>query len=363
LDIAVLAQGNSPFGHAYARAFRDEGHRSFLLSMAPCEPVWPDIPIRILGPKHFTPSETSARLPYLKMILPLRRALREIKPDILFALFLTSGGLLGSISGHRPLVVSALGSDVNHKIGRFLWRQIYRWEAQHACRLHAVSEDLSSKLQEGLGVPPERIVVAPVGIDTSHFFYVEPASRPCASRIVCTRSHHEIYGQATLVRAMESLVARRFPCHLTFAGGIAVEKTHRLVRESIISDQVTFLNGFRYEDLPSILAGADVYVSCSETDGTSNSMLEAMSTGLFPVVSDIPANRPWVKHRENGFLFPVGDDRALADCLIEALSSPEIRARAAPVNREKVLRDGDLMGGARKLLAVFEECLQEAGRG
>jgi glycosyltransferase involved in cell wall biosynthesis len=68
-------------------------------------------------------------------------------------------------------------------------------------------------------------------------------------------------------------------------------------------------------DLPGFLRAADVYVSASSSDGTSSSLLEAMASGLYPVVSDITANRPWVEHGKNGLLFAVGDAASLAEAL------------------------------------------------
>ena len=66
------------------------------------------------------------------------------------------------------------------------------------------------------------------------------------------------------------------------------------------------------------LHSGSCYISASLSDGTANSLLEAMAAGLFPIVSDIPANREWIADGENGMLFPPGDHMALARCLERA---------------------------------------------
>jgi hypothetical protein len=64
---------------------------------------------------------------------------------------------------------------------------------------------------------------------------------------------------------------------------------------------IRFIGYVPHEELAGFLAAADVYVSTSTTDGASVSLDEAMACELAPVVTDIPANRAWIKDGENGF--------------------------------------------------------------
>jgi glycosyltransferase involved in cell wall biosynthesis len=357
--IAVLTHGSSPFGVHYGRAFQALGHPVDLLSLSHVESETPGLPYRVVGPEEFRPRETASRLAYLRTIGPVRRAIREIRPDILLALYLSSAGLVGCLSGHPCVVVSALGSDVNTRIDRPLWRWLFRWECRRARLVHAVSEPLAETLRGRFGVDPGKILVAPIGVDTRHVPLVDPASRPNAGQVLCTRAHLPLYDQDTLVRAMARLKARGAAAHLTFTSTKAVERTRGLVRDLGVEDRVTFREDYTYEEMPAVLAAADVYVSCSRSDGTSSSLLEAMSSGLFPVVSDIPANRPWIEDGRSGLLFPVGDDAALAERLAEVLAMPERRAAASPINHQIVLDRGDLMTEARRMIAAFEKCLRQ----
>jgi glycosyltransferase involved in cell wall biosynthesis len=71
--------------------------------------------------------------------------------------------------------------------------------------------------------------------------------------------------------------------------------------------------------MPDLLSRADIYVSTSLYDGTSVSLLEAMGSGAFPVVTDIPANREWITNGQNGFLVPIDEEKYLADRIIDAI--------------------------------------------
>ena len=361
MRISILIHAESPFGHQYGRIFSQRGHDVELLSLSAYEGSGTDVPVKVVGPPGFKPWESSSRLlPYLKTVLPLRRAVRRFAPDILFASYLSSGGMLACLTGHDHIVLSAIGSDVVSRVSSRLWRAIFRWEVRRSVLVHLVSEPLAQILSERIGVPREKMLVAPIGVDTRLLGFVDPADRPGTGRIICTRGHRPVYGQETLVKAIARLKQRGIACHVTFTHAHPwVKETRRLVGVHGVEDRVTFIPGFEAEELPSLLAGADVYVSASYSDGTSVSLLECLSTGTFPVVSDIPANRPWVEHGRNGLLFPPGDDEALADRLAEALARPELRAAAAPISRRIAVEKADIYGEADRLLAAFESCLNE----
>ena len=358
MRISILTHGASPFGVTYARAFARQGHQVEVLSLTPCRPV-ADVPMRVVGSAKFKPLETSSRIPYLKTIRPVRRAVRDSSPDILFAIYLSSAGIVACLSGHPHVVVSAQGSDVVTHVDRWVWRAVFRWLARRACLVHAVSEHLADVLADRVGLARDRILVCPIGVDTDQLAFVEPYRRPGSGHILNTRAHKPVYDQATFVRAMARLKACGVSFRVTFGHAFQAESTRRLVHEMGLDDRTVFLGGYTADELPGLLAAADLYVSCSRSDGTSISLLEAMSTGTFPVVSDIPANRPWVEHGRNGYLFPAGDDAAMADRLEEALARPDVRAAAASLNRQIVLDHGDVNRLTSKLLAAFQASLAE----
>ena len=201
---------------------------------------------------------------------------------------------------------------------------------------------------------PEKMLVAPIGVDIGRIAFAAPSSRPGTGLLLDTRAHAPVYGQATLLKALRRLQQRGVAVHATFASGRDVHHTRDLADSLGVTGLCTFLGGFRDEELSGILASHDVYVSCTPRDGTSNSLLEALASGLFPVVSDIPANRPWVADTRTGLLFPPGDDARLADALERALCSPGLRTAAAAPGRALVERQGDLGRQADRLLAAFE---------
>ena len=89
------------------------------------------------------------------------------------------------------------------------------------------------------------------------------------------------------------------------------------------------------DEMAGWLARAEVVISASHSDSTSQSLLESMASGTVPVVSDIEGNREWVSDGDGARLFAPGDDAGCARAVLAALSDPawceSARARNARV--------------------------------
>jgi glycosyltransferase involved in cell wall biosynthesis len=94
---------------------------------------------------------------------------------------------------------------------------------------------------------------------------------------------------------------------------------------------------------------AGIYVSTSLSDGTSASLIEAMTCRIPVVVTDIAGNREWIRHNENGLLFPVKDSQALAENILRLLKDDKLRSKFAAKAHETVLEKADWNRNSRLL--------------
>jgi glycosyltransferase involved in cell wall biosynthesis len=154
-------------------------------------------------------------------------------------------------------------------------------------------------------------------------------------KIISTRTlREEIYNISQLVRAMRLVADREPRATLTLAGdGPDRERFAGMVRELGLAENVNFTGWADPEALARQLGGHRVYVSTSRADGASVSLFEAMAIGVYPVVSDIAANREWICDGENGRLFPLDDPEALARTILEALNAAAEIQPAIETNR------------------------------
>lgn len=96
------------------------------------------------------------------------------------------------------------------------------------------------------------------------------------------------------------------------------------------------LTGSR-QDVPDLLAAADLGVLCSHEEGFSNAVIEGMVSGLPMVVTDVGGNAEAVLHGETGLVVPARNPVALGDALLQICSDPEKRARMGSAGRQRVL--------------------------
>ena len=105
------------------------------------------------------------------------------------------------------------------------------------------------------------------------------------------------------------------------------QKVLGAIEENVLNEKVVF-KGFT-SGLYDEFLRSSVYVSSSDYEGISNSMLEAMAAGLPCVCTDCPCGgaRATIKDGENGLLVPVGDEVALFKALKKAASDGELRKK------------------------------------
>jgi glycosyltransferase involved in cell wall biosynthesis len=93
------------------------------------------------------------------------------------------------------------------------------------------------------------------------------------------------------------------------------------------------------------------------SDTTSVSLLEAMACGLFPVVSDIPANREWIEDNKNGALVSPRDTDRLGKAIVEVWRDPELRRSAAIRNARIIEERADWHDNMGVLKSLFDRIL------
>jgi glycosyltransferase involved in cell wall biosynthesis len=112
------------------------------------------------------------------------------------------------------------------------------------------------------------------------------------------------------------------------------------VAELGLESRVRFIGRVDEAELPALLRGADLYVTASETDGTSVTLLQAMACGAPIIASANAGNTQWITDGLNGQTFPVGDISALA-ALLSTCGRNSKSLAAADRAHELVVRQAD----------------------
>jgi glycosyltransferase involved in cell wall biosynthesis len=123
-------------------------------------------------------------------------------------------------------------------------------------------------------------------------------------RIISTRNWTPIHSNQSSIAALEILKSTGVNFQAKFYG-TGPELTQALIDSVTLqfSNDIQFLGKFSSEELPKYLSESEIYISASISDGSSVSLLEAMTAGRICVCRDFPSNREWIYDGQNGFLF------------------------------------------------------------
>jgi glycosyltransferase involved in cell wall biosynthesis len=171
--------------------------------------------------------------------------------------------------------------------------------------------------------------------------------------VVNVARHEYQKGQPFLLEAAAILRDRHPDLVVLVCGrdGTSTRELHALHEELGLGDRVRFL-GYR-EDVPDIVAAADVFAFPSLFEGLGGSLIEAMALGLPIVASDIPPIRETVVDGECATLVPPASADALASALSGLLVDPERRAAYAENGIRRFEESYALPGIAARMAALY----------
>ncbi len=285
----------------------------------------------------------------------LARAIRRHGIDVVHA---HSSHSLAAAAAAVRLVDGAVlvaSRRVDFSIGRPPWNRLKY--GRRVARFLAVSEAVARVLRAG-GVEPDRVTVVHSA--------VEPLPAPSATREVVRRRLGVGPRQALLLTTAALVGHKDHPTAiravrrverdvvLAIAGdGELRREIEGAIADAGAGDRVRLL-GHR-DDVPDLLAAADVYVASSKLEGLGTALLDAGLARL-PVAATAGGGIPEVViDGETGILVPPGDHRALAAAIDGLVADPGLARRLGEAGRERVLREFSVERMTARTLAVYQE--------
>jgi glycosyltransferase involved in cell wall biosynthesis len=116
-------------------------------------------------------------------------------------------------------------------------------------------------------------------------------------------------------------------------------------------------------DIPDVLRGLDCFVLPSLAEGISNTLLEAMASGLPVIATRVGANADLMEDGLSGRLVPRADPEALAREMLAYLADPVLARRHGRAGRQIVERRFSLERMVGDYEALYRRLLAERGIG
>jgi glycosyltransferase involved in cell wall biosynthesis len=293
------------------------------------------------------------------------KVLTTINPDVIHAGPTHTSGFLTALSGFHPWLLASWGSDVLYQVDQGSdWKHATQAALTAADGFFCDCDAVRNRARDLADLNDTPIVQLPWGVerkvfgpDGEHLTEKEFAREPETCVLISTRSWEPLYAVNILLEAF--LQAYRIDSSLRLlllGNGSQAAQILEFIREYKLERVVRTPGAIGRQEIPKWFRAADFYVSCSRTDGTSVSLLEAMATGLPAVVSDIAPNREWIVEGHNGWLAAVDSVSEFADKMVRAarLGAAEREAFSGR-NREIIEERADWDLNFPKLLTMYED--------
>jgi glycosyltransferase involved in cell wall biosynthesis len=309
--------------------------------------------LELLAPLHVAPP-----MGRLSMLWPrsLARVMRRISPDVVH----THSGVwykasfAAWIAGIRRVIHTEHGRAHHDP---WTHRLLDTVAARRTNAVVAVSDVLADYIPRTLHVSASRVITIRNGVDTSAYRPRDDdgelrrelrigVDAPIIGSI--GRLEH-VKGYDILLRAFDLLLrtwdGASAPVLVVAGEGAERHRLEQFATDVGISGRV-YLAGWR-DDPQRLHSAFTVFSLASRSEGTSISLLEAMSAGLCPVVTDVGGNAAVLGERLRHRLVPPESPHALADTLRKALRDHDGRLRDAKIARDRVVEDFSASGMVR----------------
>ena len=250
-----------------------------------------------------------------------------------------------------------------------LLRRAYRPFVNHYV---ALSRDLAGYLAASVGVGQDRCSQIYNGVDSVRF-------HPADSNVSipgCPFSvpEHWIVGSVgrmqpvkdplllaqAFVQALRAQPALSSRLRLVMVGAGPLHGEVQALLTSAGLEALCWLPGER-ADVPEVMRGLSCFVLPSQSEGVSNTILEAMASGLAIIATDVGGNAELVANKQTGELVPARNVQALAGAIVRLAEQPEQAKVWGDAGRVDVERRFSLESMVASYQSLYDRCLAATG--
>ncbi|MEM3449437.1 MAG: glycosyltransferase [Candidatus Methanomethyliaceae archaeon] len=370
----------APFMLEFARALRREGHQVRVVAMHnPDSKMYEVIDgIEIIRPRYLPekweilqrdsggmPVMWHKSLPSRLMIFPfvfvhtiaISKYARDC--DVIHAHWTLSGmtAWLGRIVHKKQFVVTVHGSDMFEGTRYEPIRYLTRIALNSASGVIAVSRVLA-EMVVNLGVTRTKIHIVPDGVDTSRFYPSSLETRQAVLLYVGALTNNK--GVYFLIEALPRVLSRFPQARLMLIGdGPIRAEIEKLARGLNVFDSIDWLGGRSQDEVSLWMRRAYVFVLPSLLEGLGVVLLEALSSGL-PCIASQVGGIPDVITPDVGLLVPPANSMAIADAILTILTMDRTDYQQMSYRaRQRAVEFFDWKKVAQRIVAIYEQVLSE----
>jgi glycosyltransferase involved in cell wall biosynthesis len=270
-----------------------------------------------------------------RIVWEISHELRSWQPALLQT-FLFHANILGRMAGRCARVPRIVcGQRVAERRASWYGR-IDRWTDSCVDRHVCVSQGVAAYCEQFVGLPREKLVVIPNGVELARFDTATPCDWtvfgvPADGQVLIAIGRLEPQkGIDVLLNAFATVAEQHAHSHLVIVGDGPDRAALQQQAEGLqLKQRVTFVG--RRDDVPRLLAGSVALVLPSRWEGMPNVVLEAMAAAKPVIATQVEGTQELVRPGRTGWLVPVDDATALSQAMCELLGDA---AAAIQLGRE-----------------------------
>jgi glycosyltransferase involved in cell wall biosynthesis len=190
------------------------------------------------------------------------------------------------------------------------------------------------------------------GIRTDIFF---PPENPVDEPVVINPRGFRAYVRNDVFFKAIPLVLKEIPGARFLCASMAGEsQAQQWINELGIGHAVELLAPRPHAEMAEVYRRAAVLVSPSVHDGTPNTLLEGMACACTPVAGDLESIREWIVDGENGLLTDPTSPQILAESILRALKSKDLRKQAAGLNAKRIAEGAEYNACMSQALSLYQ---------
>lgn len=365
MKLLILANPDNPHTIKWVKSLSKEGFKIYLFGLNEFDERiyegFDNVKVESVGlNKRFTGTRLGnfSKLSYIKFLPEVKKIIKSFQPDILHAHYASSYGILGALTGFRPFLVSAWGSDVYKfpKISIF-HRLLLKFCFKGADLILSTSEIMLSEIEKYTN---KKVEVTPFGVDVNVF---NPTSTSGNGEIVIgtVKNLRELYGIDVLINAFNIVVNERNNKNLKLliiGEGDEKPRLNQLVNNLDLNGKVEFVGRIIPEKIPHYLNQMNVFAALSLGDESFGvSVLEAASCELPVVVSNTPGFKEIVEHEYSGFIIPRNNIQEAAKAIGRLVDDSELGKNMGRNGRKIVIDKYDLKSNVEKMKGIYQKVI------
>jgi glycosyltransferase involved in cell wall biosynthesis len=242
------------------------------------------------------------------------------------------------------------GASPNHIITDFSSMLMERYSGKKADKVIVVSQENRRDVISQYGIPSEKIVTIPNGVNVSRFH-----SSKCTSKtIISVGRLHERKGIDKLLESFSKVIQEEPEAVLKIVGSGEDEARLKSLAKKLKlgSKNVKFLGFVPEKELPGIYSSSSIFVLPSYYEGFGIVLIEAMSAGL-PLVSVRTGGATEViEEGKNGFIV---NHKNIHEALLRLLNDEQLRVRMGRKSRNKVEKEYDWTKIAGQVIKTYDD--------